>query len=287
MSDNVQETIDFVYPTIKSRQRSGKPTGNTDRNGIEYVPPPSLTKGELLALYDAAINNRGGGIVPATLAPQETDDNSGYYYYYYPLNSFAPSDGDQHPHLHTHHHNVKIHTSEDTGGGEQPPKGSGLVNFIHNIQHGRFKALEPLFMAVSSFMGMAMMFFFSMIFMPRLSHFKSRADVPNQRPPTSLSDVVLKAIDGQDCNERLFCEAGRVLRVFHLADNRFVKFFQRLAPETVASGIEKARRMANINKKCIQIQCKKRPKQPPKTRTIPPKNPKNQQNKNKKPKRPP
>lgn len=76
-------------------------------NHPQSVPPLSLTKGELVELYESAINNGKtikldtghGGIINAAVheidsSPDDhdhesnQDDSSSYYYYYYPLKSF-------------------------------------------------------------------------------------------------------------------------------------------------------------------------------------------------------
>lgn len=87
-----------------------------DRNGrVQNVPPLTLTKGELAALYEAAvakgetvkINSGGNSYIQAavhelddthdsftdqheaaTAGSGDSGDTSGYYYYYYPIKSF-------------------------------------------------------------------------------------------------------------------------------------------------------------------------------------------------------
>lgn len=88
------------------------------------------------------------------------------------------------------------------------------------------KVMEPLFMAVSSFIGMAVMFVLSVLFLPKFGGLKSRGvknSTPGSPEMTNLAQVVLKAIEGNDCSERLACEMGKVAKKFNVQDNRFFK----------------------------------------------------------------
>lgn len=85
------------------------------------------------------------------------------------------------------------------------------------------KALEPLFMAISGFIGMAIMFFLSVIVFPKLGIMKSRGDKYNRNEVTSIARIALQAVEGQDCAERLACELGKTARAFNLYNNRFIK----------------------------------------------------------------
>ncbi|GLV34790.1 hypothetical protein CBL_09271 [Carabus blaptoides fortunei] len=145
------------------------------------VPSLSLTKGELMAIYQSALANGNtvklnglseDGQQPLQAAVHEIEEpydqtalhdsvasssnnqHSGYYYYYYPLKSFFDELQNQVPKddytkldtslqsaLHSHHihqHNVKI----------EPIKAMMEMST-------KSKALEPLFMAISGFIGMA------------------------------------------------------------------------------------------------------------------------------------
>lgn len=85
------------------------------------------------------------------------------------------------------------------------------------------KALEPLFMAISGFVGMAVMFVLSMVVLPKLGVIKSRRVKEDNPQVASIARIALQAIEGKDCAERLACELGKTARAFNLYDNRFVK----------------------------------------------------------------
>lgn len=87
------------------------------------------------------------------------------------------------------------------------------------IDSGSNKSVEPLFMAIASFIGMALVFAFSVLFLPRLGSIRSRGisvlkHVPDEL--AALTKLVLEGIDGKDCTERIACEVGRALRKMQL-----------------------------------------------------------------------
>lgn len=254
----------------------------------QQIPSLSLTKGELLALYDSALQN--GNVLnsdsntvvhelPENYHESSNDHSSstennkvnGYYYYYYPLkslledinNSTSLQSYSNHVepqntvHSHTHLHNVKIHSSVPvpvSPFGVVPPFG------VMPPQQPKNKALEPLFMAISSFMGMAMMFLFSMVFLPQFRQVpKSRSGVKEDNIKTAtISEIVFEAIEGHDCRERIYCEAGKMLYQLNLSDNRFLRFFQRLMPNKFSRSIDRIRQEAQKKRKCVLIQCKRK-----------------------------
>lgn len=88
------------------------------------------------------------------------------------------------------------------------------------------KSLEPLFMAISGFIGMAVMLLFSVVVMPKLNtkpNTKKRIWMQNNDIDT-LSRLALRAIDGENCAERFACELSQTTaRAFGMQNNRFVK----------------------------------------------------------------
>lgn len=106
-----------------------------------------------------------------------------------------------------------------------------MLSFQHTVkitkdlmhEDKKSKALEPLFMAISGFIGMAVMFVMSVLVLPKLGIMKSR-DVKQDNPEvSSIARIALQAIEGRDCAERLACELGKTARALNLYDNRFVK----------------------------------------------------------------
>lgn len=109
-----------------------------------------------------------------------------------------------------------------------------LFFFQHNITINKTaaeeqkptKSLEPLFMAISGFIGMAVMFLFSVVVMPKLS------SKPNTKKRVWMRDddidnfsrLALRAIEGDNCAERFACELSQTAsRAFGMQNNRFVK----------------------------------------------------------------
>jgi hypothetical protein len=84
---------------------------------------------------------------------------------------------------------------------------------------GTNKSVEPLFMAVAGFVGMALMFAFSILFLPKFGNLRSRGISAIKHVPDELSvltKLVLDGINGKDCTERIACEVGRVIRKMQL-----------------------------------------------------------------------
>ncbi|XP_044257499.1 uncharacterized protein LOC123006791 isoform X2 [Tribolium madens] len=260
--------------------------------GGKSVPPLSLTKGELAALYEAAVSKGetvkldagDNSYIHAAVhemsdspsyghetKASEGDDGTGYYYYYYPVKSFLDDMASQSTlndyqysstnhkptsekphyqyHSHTHQHNVKITSSK-----EMVPEKKDK------------KALEPLFMAISGFIGMAVMFVLSVLVFPKFGIKKTRGNIKggikkNERI-TDIARVALQAIEGKDCAERFACELEKTARAFNLQDNRFVKLLKRMAPSSFGKQMDKVGRNNNKRLRCTAIPCKK--KNPPK-----------------------
>lgn len=83
--------------------------------------------------------------------------------------------------------------------------------------------MEPLFMAISGFIGMAVMFVLSMVVLPK---FGTKPKVLNAiKKKEKLDDFArfaLNAIEGH-CAERFACELTKTARSFEVEDNRFYK----------------------------------------------------------------
>lgn len=89
---------------------------------------------------------------------------------------------------------------------------------------GMSKSLEPLFMAISGFIGMAVMFVLSVLVLPKFGVLKSRGGKQQFGPETySITRLVLRAIEGKQCTERMACEIGKTADAYNLYNNRFVK----------------------------------------------------------------
>ncbi|KAF5296886.1 hypothetical protein FQR65_LT10152 [Abscondita terminalis] len=250
----------------------------------EKVPMLSLTKGELATLYESAVANQqyvksedpnypySNTVVheidedlSKPHADHGAEESGGYYYYYYPLNSFM--DHSHHsqvqPDLYSHHHVQPHHIDPDN---------QNALFHAHTHQHNvhitttksivdqdKKKAMEPLFMAVSSFIGMAVMFVLSILFIPRFGGFKSRGDKQGTAPElTNIVQIIFKAIEGDDCSERVVCEVGKTAKAFNVHDNRFLKLMRRLSPKTIGWYVDRIEKYSKKNFKCATIQCRQK-----------------------------
>ncbi|KAL3289465.1 hypothetical protein HHI36_022888 [Cryptolaemus montrouzieri] len=293
---------------------TSSPEPYLNRRFHENVPDLSLTKGELATLYQNAVSKGHtvqldtGDDTLVDAAVHEIDssdqdvynpdhhnnnedesshgDETGYYYYYYPIKSFLDgitsqsADEDQHYshshkspshhevihikpkpnynyHKHTHQHNVKISSTKASADGDKKNK------------------LEPLFMAISGFLGMAVMFVLSVLVLPK---FGLKATKPKGKHDLGeIARIALLSIEGQDCTERFACELSKTARSLNLQENRFVKLFWRVAPSSLSKQFSRVYKYNNKQMKCTAIPCKKKVKQP-----VVKTNPKNDKKKTKK-----
>lgn len=106
-------------------------------------------------------------------------------------------------------------------------QGQGMV-----MQGAPVKRFEPLFIAMASFVGVAMMFILSILFMPKFGNVRSDVaavkEAVEEGNLSELSSVVFEAIEGRDCSERLACELGRTIRIMKLGAKpiRYAQTFQ-------------------------------------------------------------
>lgn len=83
---------------------------------------------------------------------------------------------------------------------------------------------HPLVMAISGFIGMAVMFVLSMVVLPKLGGTKTKVsnDVKKKDQLDDFARFALNAIEG-NCAERFACELTKTARSFDMEDNRFYK----------------------------------------------------------------
>ncbi|XP_060537067.1 uncharacterized protein LOC132708636 isoform X1 [Cylas formicarius] len=272
---------------VAAVKASAQTTNRRNQYGDE-VPPLTLTKGELTSLYETAMANGHSvkldtgenGYIHAAVhhldeAGHETqhvpygtddhDDSAGYYYYYYPIKSFLdkftssynndakqnhyykPTKPDQKEHAlpyqyhsHTHQHNIAIKTET-----EKP-----------------VKKMEPLFMAISGFIGMAVMLVITMVVFPKLGI--NPKIVNSTKKKEKLEDfarLALDAIEGH-CAERFACELTKTARTFHVDENRFYKLLRRMAPGTFGRYLNNAAKYSSKHLQCTAIPCTKKKPNP-------------------------
>ncbi|KAF7268484.1 uncharacterized protein LOC143197742 isoform X1 [Rhynchophorus ferrugineus] len=252
------------------------------------APPLTLTKGELAALYQEAV--RKGDTLKLDTGDSEyiqaavhhldgeesvkepsyflsnndqhseiPTEDSGYYYYYYPLKSFfdklQPTEASTNYHKYSHPY--KDHTTY------KPPFTYHSHHHQHNITisteatRKEAKPIEPLFMAISGFIGMAVMALVSMIIVPKFG-IKGKIKPPtNKEKLDDLTKLAIRAIEGQ-CAERFACELTKTARSFSIEENRFYKLLKRIAPGTFGKYISNSEKYANKHLKCTAIPCAKR-----------------------------
>lgn len=75
--------------------------------------------------------------------------------------------------------------------------------------------VQPLFVAMAGFVGIAVVFLSALMFIPILPvPLLSSKGVLKRAPEelASLTKLVAESIDGKDCSERIACEMGRAMR---------------------------------------------------------------------------
>lgn len=75
--------------------------------------------------------------------------------------------------------------------------------------------VEPLFVAMAGFVGVAVVFLSALMFIPRLPIQLLTSKSALKRAPdelATLTKLVTESIDGKDCSERIACEFGRAMR---------------------------------------------------------------------------
>ncbi|XP_065165392.1 uncharacterized protein [Atheta coriaria] len=235
------------------------------------VPALHLTKSELASLYANAVHkgdtikldggenhsgdpitaavhevDAGGHVTKPNLNAAKRPDN-GYYYYYYPLKSFMDELASSPSVLSPSQHNVNINTPK-------PPT---------MMMDDKKKGLEPLFMAISGFIGMTVMFILSALVLPKFHKLKPkgwrREGLQEEEEELyGIGRVALEAIDGYDCMERFACEAGKTANALGLYHNRFVKLLRRIGPVSLVRQINRLGKYTNKKYRCAAIRCKQR-----------------------------
>ncbi|KAL0267961.1 UNVERIFIED_CONTAM: hypothetical protein PYX00_010077 [Menopon gallinae] len=261
------------YVTVPSRNVTGPTPGPSLQ--AEIIPsssiavpniPPGLTLEELTAIYNAAVTKVANmpelhtpvAAVsqlhhPPPPAPTKTEVVRpaaqgllpGYYYYYYPIKSF-----------------LKTYTPPGSYGSSPKPTTTTTPKpvMMHATVHmtdASNKSVEPLFMAISSFIGMALMFAFSVLFVPKFGKLRSGdlAGKDAQHDLIALGRIVFDSLEGKDCAERLACEIGRFLRGVNM-ENKPLRVLEIVLPPNLGKQITLVRKAAAKKQKCSTIPCR-------------------------------
>ncbi|XP_015603583.1 uncharacterized protein LOC107271740 [Cephus cinctus] len=165
---------------------------------IEVPQALGFTRSQLAGMYRDALE-KGSAVsltgLTSSLSPRKVPQAStgqlqlpaghaGYYYYFYPLKTFMNELRDVHGYK----------TIRDA-----------LPEKVNVAESSEKQMANPLFVAISSFIGMALLFMIGVLFLPRLGGFTSR-NVQDEF--LQLTKVAAEAVNGRDCYGRITCEMG-------------------------------------------------------------------------------
>ncbi|XP_066995178.2 uncharacterized protein [Anabrus simplex] len=255
-----------AHMDMASTETASVPVATNQNMGLSQLinmpsnPPPPLSKDELMALYQAAVS-KGSSLVSMlsnsvkgsegfeqlqsllAAGPAQMGTHSsipGYYYYFYPIKA-VPSKNE--------------HTKEEA---DKKPEDMKMDPTAMMVMENEEKAVEPLFMAMAGFIGMAVMFIVSILFFPKFGSLRSRGISALKNAPDevmSFTKLIFEAIDGKDCSERISCEVGRAVRRMKL-DDRPIRILEILLPPALGKQLQHIRKAASRREKCNFIPCK-------------------------------
>ncbi|XP_060856094.1 uncharacterized protein LOC132933839 [Metopolophium dirhodum] len=119
--------------------------------------------------------------------------------------------------------------------------------------------VQPLFVAMAGFVGVAVVFLSALMFVPILPIHALTSKAALKRAPeelASLTKLVAESIDGKDCSERIACEVGRAMRSMRVG-NKPIRMMEIILPPAVAKQLAQIRRSATKKEQCHFIMCKK------------------------------
>ncbi|XP_049805183.1 uncharacterized protein LOC126248332 [Schistocerca nitens] len=236
------------------------------------IPAPPLSKEELSALYQAAIKKGAtldlsgltdivaknpqvsSGLQDLSKLLQNYGPAStsgvipGYYYYFYPIKGLVKQEESN-------------KQNEASGMKNDMSTSQSMTDMVHmdaSEMSDSQKNVEPLFMAIAGFIGMAVMYIVSVLFLPKFGSLRSREIVALKSAPDDLSGltkVVFEALDGKDCSERIICEIGQTIRRMQL-DRKSIRVMELLLPPGPAKQLQKIRQAASKREKCAFVQCR-------------------------------
>lgn len=128
----------------------------------------------------------------------------GYNYFFYPLDNNAIKQ-------------LQNGNSQQGDNNQQNGQNAATDMVDMNKQENQVtkSKVEPLFVAMAGFVGVAVVFLSALMFIPRLPISALSSKAVLKRAPeelASLTKLVTESIDGKDCSERIACEVGRAMR---------------------------------------------------------------------------
>ncbi|ODM97197.1 hypothetical protein Ocin01_09492 [Orchesella cincta] len=200
----------------------------------QYTNGAAASYSQPQAQYAAAASSQGGyggGGQPSG----NGNGNAGYYYYYYPVQEsktdYAPAKEAYHP--------------SDSYGIDP----LGIISVL---------AIAGLVIA-----GLALLF-------PGWAYVKSDENVyyrSNNGAPSllglskddflTLTSLVLAAIEGEDCIEKMMCDASKLVKKVKKADT-FLRIMEDFAPTSVSGNIKKLRTTMKKSDECKNVSCGKK-----------------------------
>jgi len=75
----------------------------------------------------------------------------------------------------------------------------------------------------------------------------------------TLTSLVLAAIEGEDCLEKMMCDAGKLVKKVKKADT-FLRLMEDFAPSSVSGNIKKLRTAMKKPEECKNMSCGKKKK---------------------------
>lgn len=132
---------------------------------------------------------------------------SGYNYFFYPLDAKGLQQVQQYQQQQQQQQNGNNQQQQQNGqSSEMDATKSEMANK---------PKVQPLFVAMAGFVGIAVVFLSALMFIPILPvPILSSKGVLKRAPEelASLTKLVAESIDGKDCSERIACEVGRAMR---------------------------------------------------------------------------
>ncbi|XP_011876110.1 PREDICTED: uncharacterized protein LOC105566597 [Vollenhovia emeryi] len=184
------EHVDVAHSTannIAQYYAVRDPTAAASYPKTKQPEPLAFTRAELAALYKKALE-KGSAISVASLtqalngnAPAQADHpelpvKPMYNYYFFPLKSFASE-------LQRDHHQAAI---------------VPMYAATETVESTQKQLMNPLFVAIGTFISMALLFMMGVLFLPKLPHLIYNARLADNDDFLRLTTLVMNAIDGRN-----------------------------------------------------------------------------------------